>query len=223
MPTSTILGNAATIISFRLDGHGCRDPFARVPSGVLSRGADQHSELPYPFETDYRRCDIEVVQRGDTQIATRLLLDRQCFKSCQRPIQFWVSMSNEESESGDKTKPRFSVDTHVFRELGELLVGRDSTALVELIKNSYDADATEVVVYGEKLDDLENGSISVADDGVGMSAKAFTEGFLRIAARTKDTGDRRSTRFRRRYTGAKGIASRPTSWRACSRWSRWHR
>jgi len=132
-------------------------------------------------------------------------LDRQCFKSWQRPVQFWVSMSNEESESGDKTKPRFSVDTHVFRELGELLVGRDSTALVELIKNSYDADATEVVVYGERLDDLENGLIRVADDGVGMSAKAFTEGFLRIAARTKDTGDRRSTRFRRRYTGAKGI------------------
>ncbi len=33
----------------------------------------------------------------------------------------------------------FSVDTHVFRELGELLVGRDSTALLELIKNAYDA------------------------------------------------------------------------------------
>jgi len=63
--------------------------------------------------------------------------------------------------------PNFSVDTHVFRELGELLVGRDSTALVELIKNSYDADATEVVVYGKTLDDLENGVIVVADNGVG--------------------------------------------------------
>ena len=35
----------------------------------------------------------------------------------------------------------FAVDTHLFRELGELLVGRDSTALIELIKNAYDADA----------------------------------------------------------------------------------
>jgi hypothetical protein len=101
--------------------------------------------------------------------------------------------------------PSFSVDTHVFRELGELLVGRDSTALVELIKNSYDADATEVVVYGETLDDLENGVIVVADNGVGMDATTFAEGFLRIAARTKDIGNRRSTRFKRRYTGAKGI------------------
>jgi hypothetical protein len=39
---------------------------------------------------------------------------------------------------------KFTVDTHVFRELGELLVGRDSTALIELIKNAYDADALEV-------------------------------------------------------------------------------
>jgi hypothetical protein len=75
MSTSTILGNAVTIISFRLGGHGCRDPFARVPFGVLSRRADPHSELPYPFETDYRRRNIEAVQRGDTEIATRLMLD----------------------------------------------------------------------------------------------------------------------------------------------------
>lgn len=101
--------------------------------------------------------------------------------------------------------PTFTVDTHVFRELGELLVGRDSTALVELIKNSYDADATRVVVYGERLDDLNRGVITIADNGVGMDAKTFEEGFLRIASRTKDVGARRSVRFKRRYTGAKGI------------------
>jgi hypothetical protein len=47
---------------------------------------------------------------------------------------------------------KFTVDTHLFRELGELLVGRDSTALVELIKNAYDADATEIIVNGVSLD-----------------------------------------------------------------------
>jgi len=101
--------------------------------------------------------------------------------------------------------PIFTVDTHVFRELGELLVGRDSTALVELIKNSYDADATDVVVYGSQLDDVEQGMIVVTDDGVGMDSQVFSDGFLRIAARTRDAGNRRSVRFKRRYTGAKGI------------------
>jgi hypothetical protein len=99
----------------------------------------------------------------------------------------------------------FTVDTHLFRELGELLVGRDSTALVELIKNCYDADATQVVVYGEALSSPTRGFIQIQDNGIGMSKKEFENGFLRIASRTKDTNKRRSPVFFRRYTGAKGI------------------
>ena len=100
---------------------------------------------------------------------------------------------------------KFTVDTHLFRELGELLVGRDSTALIELIKNAYDADATEVTVYGERLNNPNEGHILVTDNGVGMNAVAFEKGFLRIASRLKEQGERRSTLFQRRYTGAKGI------------------
>ena len=100
---------------------------------------------------------------------------------------------------------RFTVDTHLFRELGELLVGRDSTALVELIKNAYDADATEVTVHGEHLDTPGQGRILVVDDGNGMDAAEFELGFLRVASRLKEEGERRSARFHRRYTGAKGI------------------
>ena len=100
---------------------------------------------------------------------------------------------------------KFTVDTHLFRELGELLVGRDSTALIELIKNAYDADATEVTVHGEGLDTPRQGRILVTDNGIGMNADQFENGFLRVASRLKDQGARRSTLFQRRYTGAKGI------------------
>jgi len=31
---------------------------------------------------------------------------------------------------------KFTVDTQLFRELGELLVGRESTALVELLEDA---------------------------------------------------------------------------------------
>lgn len=99
----------------------------------------------------------------------------------------------------------FTVDTQLFRELGELLVGRESTALVELIKNAYDADATSVLVYGEFLDDIDNGYLVIEDDGIGMTVSEFENGFLRIASRTKVEGDRHSPVFRRRYTGEKGI------------------
>lgn len=103
------------------------------------------------------------------------------------------------------TIPKFTVDTHVFRELGALLVGRDSTALVELIKNSYDADSTSVRVYGENLNNPEIGYIRITDTGNGMTEEQFRIGFLRIASRVKEEGKRRSPIFGRRYTGAKGI------------------
>jgi signal transduction histidine kinase len=97
----------------------------------------------------------------------------------------------------------FTVDTHLLRELGALLVGRDSTALIELLKNAYDADATSVVVHGQEL--ANKGSITVSDDGHGMTYSEFQEKFLRIAGRSKEGPGRRSPRFGRAYTGAKGI------------------
>ncbi len=99
----------------------------------------------------------------------------------------------------------FSVDTHLFRELGELLVGRDSTALIELIKNAYDADATRVIVYGQSLSHLGQGYITIKDNGIGMSRSEFEKGFLTIASRTKDDSTRRSKVYERRFTGQKGI------------------
>ena len=101
--------------------------------------------------------------------------------------------------------PSFTVDTKLFRELGEHLVGRESTALVELIKNAYDADATRVDIFGQFLDNDEKGVLIVRDNGTGMSVQEFTDGFLRIAGRTKTGVDRRSRWFRRRFTGEKGI------------------
>jgi len=86
-----------------------------------------------------------------------------------------------------------------------MLVAKESTALVELIKNAYDADATLVTVTGRNLADAAKGSIIVADDGVGMNEDEFRRGFLTIAGRTKNTGDRRSPVFGRRYTGEKGV------------------
>lgn len=109
------------------------------------------------------------------------------------------------SSPPSRDAPGFSVDTHLFRELGELLVARDSTALVELIKNAYDADSTLTRVIGEALADPDSGSILVEDNGLGMTEREFREGFLRIASRVKETQTRRSRRFERRFTGAKGV------------------
>lgn len=99
----------------------------------------------------------------------------------------------------------FAVDTHLLRELGELLVGRDSTAVLELIKNAYDADAHNVILRATGLNDPENAEVVVSDDGNGMSSQRFTTAFLRIAGREKEDGARVSPRYQRAYTGQKGI------------------
>jgi signal transduction histidine kinase len=112
-------------------------------------------------------------------------------------------MEKEALGLAERRKVSFSVDTHLLRELGSLLVGRDSTALLELIKNSYDADSTIVTVDASGLGS-PNGSITVVDDGNGMTFDRFENAFLRIAGRSKE-GNRTSPRFGRRYTGAKGI------------------
>ncbi len=107
-------------------------------------------------------------------------------------------------EVPDPTNLQFSVDTHIFRELGELLVGRDSTALLELIKNAYDADATRIVVSAFDLETPSRGKIVIEDNGCGMDEHRFKNGFLRIASRFKES-DLQSPFFGRRYTGSKGI------------------
>lgn len=99
----------------------------------------------------------------------------------------------------------FEVDTGLFRQLGELLVGRDSTAIIELVKNAYDADASLVVLSGRNLQDPDSAVLDVMDDGHGMTRAQFRSGFLRLAARGKAGGNKRSPIFGRRYTGEKGV------------------
>lgn len=105
----------------------------------------------------------------------------------------------------DDNEPEFTVDTGLFRQLGELLVGRDATALIELVKNAYDADATSLLLVGTELGSDNDGSIRVIDDGLGMTEAQFRRGFLRLAARGKAEGDRRSAMYNRKFTGEKGV------------------
>ena len=53
--------------------------------------------------------------------------------------------------------------------LGEQLITNEVIAVVELVKNAYDADATEVMVSLNDVARPETGSIAVEDDGSGMS------------------------------------------------------
>ncbi|GCD13010.1 ATP-binding protein [Clostridium tagluense] len=62
-------------------------------------------------------------------------------------------------------KPR----ARLMSQLGEQLIKDESIAVLELIKNSYDADAKEVRIYMGKMQLAEESVIVIEDDGDGMS------------------------------------------------------
>lgn len=104
-----------------------------------------------------------------------------------------------------KTMPGlvFSVDSALLTELGEKLVETMHVALIELVKNSYDADATEVTV---RFVETESGGpmIHVIDNGTGMTFQEVQKYWMRIATTIKAKDDR-SELFGRPKTGSKGI------------------
>ena len=73
--------------------------------------------------------------------------------------------------------------------LGDQLISREKTALVELIKNSYDADADWVAVRFENFNhdesSNENSRIVVEDNGCGMSPEVIRESWMNPAAPQK--------------------------------------
>lgn len=91
----------------------------------------------------------------------------------------------------------FTVDAGLLRELGERLVGRPEVALAELVKNGYDADASEVVIS------FSDDSIAVSDNGSGMSEEEFEKFWLRVGTTHKQI-DRLSDSGRE-LTGSKGV------------------
>ena len=62
----------------------------------------------------------------------------------------------------------FKPKAQILLQLGEQLIKSESVAIVELIKNAYDADAKRVSVSMMDIDDPQNGYIEIIDDGVGM-------------------------------------------------------
>ena len=93
----------------------------------------------------------------------------------------------------------FTIDAELLRELGERLVGKPHIVLAELVKNSYDADATEVTINFSPNKDL----IEVKDNGHGMTYKDFKNFWMRIGTTHKSR--KHSKDLGRPMTGSKGV------------------
>jgi signal transduction histidine kinase len=94
----------------------------------------------------------------------------------------------------------FTVDSALLKELGERLIGKPHVALAELVKNSYDADANEVLINF----DPEGNAIEVMDDGHGMNFEEFKKFWMRIGTPYKSE-KLVSRGLKRPRTGSKGV------------------
>lgn len=122
----------------------------------------------------------------------------------QTPIDYGkvIELSNDLAKF-DSEKVRFTVDAGIISRLGEELVGKRETAVAELIKNAYDADATTVnVVFKNAWSN--GGTLLVDDNGLGMTKEQLIDGFMRLSSADK-IHNPISPFYKRTRAGRKGI------------------
>lgn len=103
----------------------------------------------------------------------------------------------------DTALVRFSTDAGIIGRLGRELVAKQSTAVVELIKNAYDADSRSVTLTFSNIFEV-GGTLIIEDDGIGMSREQLLNGFMRLSSDAK-LGEPLSPRYNRQRAGRKGI------------------
>ncbi|WP_118194264.1 ATP-binding protein [Albibacterium indicum] len=113
-----------------------------------------------------------------------------------------ITLSNEIAKL-DNNEVRFSVDAGIINRLGKELVGRHETAVSELVKNSYDADATEVNLIFENAWS-SGGILIIEDNGHGMDKEQLVKGFMRLSSSDK-IHNPISNKYKRQRAGKKGI------------------
>lgn len=105
--------------------------------------------------------------------------------------------------------PGFKTRARLINQLGEQLIRNESIALLELIKNAYDADASACIVTMEEPENVETGTITILDDGSGMDYETLATAWLEVGTSYKDdlknSGHKRSPKFGRACLGEKGI------------------
>ena len=90
------------------------------------------------------------------------------------------------------------------RLLGRESVSSDVAALFELVKNSYDGDATQVTITFENFDgNAKDGKIIVEDDGTAMTLAEIKKNWMVVGTYSKD--EHFITKKKRRFVGNKGI------------------
>lgn len=97
----------------------------------------------------------------------------------------------------------FAITARIAMQLGRESISNSLTAILELVKNAYDADAEKVSINFRNLN-TDHSILVIDDDGSGMSLQQFTDSWLVIGTDNK-TVTQKSKQKRRVLTGEKGL------------------
>lgn len=103
-------------------------------------------------------------------------------------------------------KMNLTASARLIMQLGEQLIEDELVALLELIKNAYDADANnvDVLIDTNTVTPYGKGRIEIKDDGNGMIPSIVRNSFLRLSTSFKEE-EKSSIYYHRRVLGKKGI------------------
>ncbi|MBV6452635.1 MAG: Sensor histidine kinase RcsC [Anaerolineales bacterium] len=97
----------------------------------------------------------------------------------------------------------FSVSARVAMQLGRESISNSIIALLELVKNAYDADAENVIIRFKDIEGLTP-SMIIQDDGAGMTLKQITDNWMVIGTNNK-AAKKSSDDKQRVFVGEKGL------------------
>lgn len=123
-------------------------------------------------------------------------LQNELSKSTQD--QDFINQIQSEIAELEITQIPFTVSARTARLIGQENFANAEGAIIELVKNSYDADATVCVIIVDPIND----SIRILDNGDGMTDKIIRNQWMTIGTDDKKTNFKSKSRIK---TGAKGI------------------
>lgn len=98
---------------------------------------------------------------------------------------------------------KFRPSARLIHTIGDQIIKDIYASIVELVKNSYDADAKKIELKFLDMGDSKKAKIIISDDGHGMDFKTVTDKWMMPA--TADKADRKKSPGRRNLQGRKGI------------------
>ena len=127
-----------------------------------------------------------------------------------KDINYKINFKNlKKLFSKEKTvKKTFNPRARLILQVGDRLIANEKIAISEIIKNSYDADARNVIVEMNDIDDKEKGEIIVFDDGSGMNLYILENVWMEPGTNYKEnllSKNKVSSKFNRLPIGEKGI------------------